>query len=456
MKNRFLYIALLLSVGILFWLGRIYVQQNKQQMHYTGEVEHTYRVIITLHNCEQLLTDAESAQRGYLLTGKDAFRTTYQLAVSRIDSVITRLKEGTSESVKQRVNIKLLEPAIRNRIALMNLNIEKKELHKESEIDLIHSKLLMDKIREYGDEIEKEEYFMLEYRSQEKNRYTQLNDSFLRYTFILACIVFLASVLMIIRELRTRVRVQKMLEKTIFELKQSHEEIGQVSFAASHDLQEPLRKIRTMSTLLTKKFAAQLASDEKDIIQRIDRSAEQLHNRLENLIDFINLVSHPEKATDVNLEHVFRYAFAKTSAESAIILHKTEQLPVIQGYEQQLTLLFLQLLSNAVRYRHPERPLEITIGYSIEESSALKHTDSSARRRYHMITIRDNGIGFDQSFNEKIFLLFQRLHGKEAYGGQGIGLTIARRIMTNHYGFIEAAGVKDEAAIFTLWFPAGQ
>jgi light-regulated signal transduction histidine kinase (bacteriophytochrome) len=294
------------------------------------------------------------------------------------------------------------------------------------------------------------EYLLLAHRNQEKDHYRQLNDSFLRYTFLAACLVFLCSVVMLIRELRTRIRVQKMLEKTIFELKQSQEEIGQVSFAASHDLQEPLRKIRTMSTLLTKKYASQIASDEKDIITRMDRSAEQLHKRLENLIDFINLVSHPEQSKQVQLEHVFRYAFAKTSAEATIVLHKTVQLPVVQGYEQQLTLLFLQLLSNSVRYRHPERALELTVTYSIQENPSFKNGEHNGHRSYHMIALRDNGIGFDQAFNEKIFLLFQRLHNKEEYSGQGIGLTIARRIMTNHYGLIEAAGIKDEAAIFTF------
>ena len=452
MKNRFLYIALGLSICILVWLGRIYIQQNRQQLRYTAEVERTYRTIITLHNCEQLITSAESAQRGYLFTGKEAFKLAYTISAGKMDSILARISDITKDNPKQRVNLKLLAPAIAQRLELMKLNLTRKDGRQGSEIDLLKSKLLMDKIHEYLGEMEKEEYLLLAYRNQEKDYYRQLNDSFLLYTFLLACIVFLGSVGMIIRELRMRVRAQKMLEKTIFELKQSQEEIGQVSFAASHDLQEPLRKIRTMSTLLIKKYAVQIASEEKDIIQRIDRSTEQLHKRLENLIDFINLVSHPEQLTQVNLEHVFRYALAKTSAEYEIMLYKTAQLPVIQGYEQQLSLLFLQILSNAVRYRHPERPLEITVTHSMQEMPKQRHTDGNGHQ-YHMIVIRDNGIGFDQSFNEKIFQLFQRLHSKEAYSGQGIGLTIARRIMTNHYGFIEADGLKDEAAIFTLWFP---
>jgi CHASE3 domain sensor protein len=131
MKNRFLYIALVLSIGILLWLGRIYIQQNKLQLRYTGEVERTYRVIITLHNCEQLLTDAESAQRGYLFTGKEAFKTFYALSVSRIDSTLDQLQSSTADNITQRVNFKLLEPAIRERLALMNLNLERKDNHRD-------------------------------------------------------------------------------------------------------------------------------------------------------------------------------------------------------------------------------------------------------------------------------------------------------------------------------------
>jgi signal transduction histidine kinase len=453
MKSRFLYIALALSVVILALLGRVYVQQNREQLRYTSAVEHTYRVIINLHTCQQLLTTAESAQRGYLLTGEFSSKTAYLLATGSIDSVLSTLRVNTIDNPKQRVLIKLLGPAIKDRLSLMQTNIDNKDVGQPIEISALRrGKLVMEKISEYLAEMEKEEYLLLAYRNQEKDHYQRLNDSFLRYTFLLASLVFLGSVIMIIYELRTRIRIQKMLEKSIFELKQSQEEIGQVSFAASHDLQEPLRKIRTMSTLLIQKYTSQLSADQVDIIQRIDRSTEQLHARLENLIDFINLVSHPEEPRMVNLEHVFRYAFAKISAEHQVILHKTEQLPQIQGYEQQLSLLFLQLLSNCVRFRHSERPLEITVAYGAQETPRQKNTERT-HQHYHKITIRDNGIGFDRSSSEKIFQLFQRLHSKEAYNGQGIGLTIARRIMTNHYGFIEADGIRNEAAIFTLWFP---
>jgi light-regulated signal transduction histidine kinase (bacteriophytochrome) len=255
--------------------------------------------------------------------------------------------------------------------------------------------------------------------------------------------------------LRLRVKAQKMLEKSVFELKQSNEEIEQVSFAASHDLQEPLRKIRTLSTLLSKKFSDKLPSDEKDIITRIDRSSERMHSLLENLIDFTNLVSHPEKLELVNTDQVFTRVFAQVTVGTETGLIKAALLPEIRGYEQQLSLLFTQLLGNSVKFKHAEKPLVLIVSYELRNQTPRRKWfwQNEVTQQYHLITIQDNGIGFDSSFNEKVFLMFQRLHNQFEYGGQGIGLTIARRIMTNHYGYIEADGKKGKGAAFRLWFP---
>jgi signal transduction histidine kinase len=451
MKTRFIYIALLLSLVVLIWLGRIYLVRQGQQIRYTKEVDRTYQAIITLRNTEQLIVDAETSQRGYMLTHLARFRTPYETAVHRIDSSLAHLKEIIHDNPSQRVNIKLLEPAIHERLQILSENMEMRSDQKDFIPRLEKGKLIMDKIRTYIAEMEKVEYNLLGFRENEKNRFLELSISFLKYAFVLACIIFLGSIAMIIYELRTRIRTQKILEKTIFELKQSNEEIEQVSFAVSHDLQEPLRKIRTLSTLLTSKYASSFDSDEKDIIERIDRSTERMHNLLANLIDFTNLVNQTQQSGPVDLDILFMQTFSKLMGDGETALTKQTVLPVIEGYNHQLTLLFSQLLENSLKYRQPGRKLSIDVSY---ELSGKRSWLKNGAKPYHIIRITDNGIGFDKSFNERIFVLFQRLHAKEDYPGQGTGLTIARRIMTNHYGSIEADGKKGEGASFTLFFPA--
>lgn len=438
-----------LSLVVLVWLGRIYLLQNRLQMQYTTEVDRTYQVIITLRNLEQLLADAETSQRGYLLTRNDHFKTPYAEAIPQIDSVLEHLKSIIADNPKQRVYLKLLEPAVRQRETMMQQNMNEKDKDGLRQ-QLREGKLVMDKIRLYVNTMEEEEYALLAYRDKEKNRYQDLNLSFLKYAFSFAGLIFICSIALIIRELRMRIRTQKMLEKTVFELTRSNEEIEQVSFAASHDLQEPLRKIRTLSNLLATKYAHGLPDEEKDIIERIERSSERMHGLLKNLIDFTNLVTHPEKIGSVDLDHQFMDAFNHTMRGVPVTLYKEVQLPIIQGYRQQVALLFTQLLSNSLKYHQPERELTIEVQYALMETAG---TLLQKGKQYHEITIRDNGIGFDNAFREKIFVIFQRLHNKGEYEGQGIGLTIARRIMANHYGFIEADGHSGKGASFTLYFP---
>jgi signal transduction histidine kinase len=451
MKTRFIYIALLLSLVVLVWLGRIYLVRQGQQIRYTKEVDRTYQAIITLRNLEQLIVDAETSQRGYMLTHLARFKAPYEKAVLRVDSALSHMKEIIHDNPSQRVNIKLLEPAIHERLRILSENMEMRSDQKDFIQRLEKGKLSMDKIRVYTADMEKVEYNMLGVRENEKNRFLELSISFLKYAFVLAGIIFLCSIAMIIYELKTRVRTQKMLEKTIFELKQSNEEIEQVSFAVSHDLQEPLRKIRTLSTLLTSKYADSFDTDEKDIIERIDRSTGRMHNLLANLIDFTNLVNQTQQPAPVDLDILFTQTFTKLMGDGETALTKHTVLPVIEGYEQQLSLLFSQLLGNSLKYRQPGRKLSINVSYELSGKRSWLQKDT---KPYHIITISDNGIGFDNSFNERIFVLFQRLHNKEDYPGQGTGLTIARRIMTNHYGFIEADGKKGEGASFMLFFPA--
>jgi signal transduction histidine kinase len=128
-------------------------------------------------------------------------------------------------------------------------------------------------------------------------------------------------------------------------------------------------------------------------------------------------------------------------------------LPVIQGIPFQVRQLFVNLFGNAIKYRQQGRPLRIEVSGSVVASPGLAQAKQYLPARYLRVTVKDNGMGFDAEHSEKIFDMFERLHGRDAYEGTGIGLSICRKIMENHRGLIRAEGYPGEGAVFEAFFP---
>jgi signal transduction histidine kinase len=454
-SNRFVYILFAISVAVLSWLGYTYVNQNRAQLKYTADVEHTYQAIVISKYCENLVLDAETKQRGFLLTGDIHFRQASNASVSQVDSVLLLLKQITAGNSKQRVNIHLLETAIKQRLAILEQNFELLRNQKERVQRLTIGQLLMDKIHVYIKAVEDEENSLLVQRANAKDHYQALNFTFVKYAFLIACVFFAIGVFLIIRELRKRVRTQALLEKSIHDLKRSNEEVEQITFAASHDLQEPLRKIRTLGTLFTKKYQRSMGDEEKDILNRIDKATEKMHLLINDLVDFSGLLNAKEEKEIINLDILFKEAFNKSvKGDTTVKLNMYAALPHIKGYGPQLEILFMQLLDNAVKFRNPLRQLVINVTYRMTVEGSTRNLLKDKRtHRYHQVTITDNGLGFDNDFREKIFVLFQRLHSHDEYPGKGTGLALVKRIITNHYGRIEAHGEKGSGATFSMYFP---
>ncbi|MES2328878.1 MAG: CHASE3 domain-containing protein [Bacteroidota bacterium] len=454
-SNRFIYSLFIVSVLALSWLGYTYVDQNKEQLKYTAAVEHTYQAIILAKYSETLVLDAETKQRGFLLTGDIHFRDASNVSAAKLDDALSRLKNHISDNTKQRVNVYLLETAIRQRLAMIKENFNMPKEERERVWRLQNGQLMMDKIHLYIKTIEDQENSLLIERGQAKDHYQTLNFEFVKYAFLFACLFCGLAVLLLIRELRKRIKAQQLLEKSIMDLKRSNEEVEQITFAASHDLQEPLRKIRILGTLFTKKYEDSLGDSEKDILKRIDSATEKMHLLINDLVDFATLLDTEGKPEMVDLDKTFQDSVEKMAREGKLFkLNMYSALPYIRGHKPQLEILFNQVLDNAVKFKNPLRELVINVTYRMTEAGSLQDRLIDKRtRRYHQVTISDNGLGFDNSFNEKIFLLFQRLHGQDDYAGKGTGLALVKRIMTNHYGHIEAHGEKGSGATFSLYFP---
>lgn len=454
--NRFVYVLFAISVGTLVWLGITYAERNKAQLMYTDRVEHTYKVMIAAQFCEKLLLDAETKQRGFAITGDPHFKQASDLSAERVDSAWSDLRELTIDNPSQRVNVYLLQTAMQQRVGLIQSDPGPTTSKRERADRMEKGQVLMDKIHAYIQMIEKEEEQLLVERRLAKDHYQSLNFSFVKYGFFFACGLCLLALFLIVRELRQRVRTQLALENTVLDLKQRNDEVDQITFAASHDLQEPLRKIGTLSTLLYRKMGDKVDEEGKDILDRIERSTSRTQLLINDLVNFTVLLNHREDPQPVDLDAVFRSAFEKAKQGCpGIKVNRYGVLPFIHGYEAQISILFTQLLDNAVRHRHPDRPLIINVTHGITEGDGVASLiwKTERTKRYHQVTVADNGTGFNNDFKEKIFVLFQRLNPQDSAAGKGMGLAIARRIMTNHYGYIEASGEEGAGATFRMYFP---
>jgi PAS domain S-box-containing protein len=253
-------------------------------------------------------------------------------------------------------------------------------------------------------------------------------------------------------------RYEITLENKISALNRSNRELEEFAYVASHDLQEPLRKISTFSQRLQLKFSDSLGDDGLLYINRIVASCENMRKLIDNLLEFSRL-----SISNHTLEQVdFGVSVVKAMEELDLIIAETNtvvkisQLPVIEAIDSQILQLFVNLLSNSIKFRKETVSLQIDISARKLSKKEKEEYQLSTDLAYFMIQIEDNGIGFEQQYADKIFQLFQRLEGKSEYPGTGIGLSICKKIVNNHNGIIFANGVPEEGATITIILPARQ
>jgi len=245
-------------------------------------------------------------------------------------------------------------------------------------------------------------------------------------------------------------RYEQELELKINDLNRSNKELEQFAYVASHDLQEPLRKIQSFSERLYGKYAPLLEGDGKDYMDRMQNAALRMQILINDLLSFSKLANVAEKLETINLNDIINPILNDFEIEienkKAIITVK--DLPTIMGISAQMRQLFQNLLSNSLKFSREGIVPEIDIW---SEPADLKNPKfSTLEKSAYTIFFKDNGIGFDQKYSEKVFVIFQRLHGRSEYEGTGIGLSICKKIIENHKGFIEAISELGKGTTFKI------
>lgn len=241
------------------------------------------------------------------------------------------------------------------------------------------------------------------------------------------------------------------------DLKRSNQDLEQFAYIASHDLQEPLRKIRAFGDRLETKYKDKLEDTGADYIDRMQHAAERMQNLIQDLLAFSRISRNGIVFQPVDLNVVARDVLEdmETSIEQTNARFTIGTLPLVQGDAVQLKRLFQNLISNAVKFhKHDIAPeIEISASRRSRDNIELNSETLLPGKEYYRISIKDNGIGFDEKYSEKIFNVFQRLHGISEYEGTGIGLAICRKIMNNHGGFIMAKSQENIGSEFIVILP---
>ncbi len=240
-------------------------------------------------------------------------------------------------------------------------------------------------------------------------------------------------------------------------LQQNNEELNQFAYIASHDLQEPARKISIFSKMLEDSLG-EVDERPKNYLKKINNSADRMGNLIRDVLSYSQLSKNNTLFEPVSLNEIAHDSITdfELTIEQTGATIEYHSLPVIEAIPLQMSQLFGNLISNSLKYVRPGIAPVISISGTLLPAGKVNFAYSDEKAAYYRLEFRDNGIGFGQEYADKIFQIFQRLHGKTEYSGTGIGLAICKKIVQNHHGHIEASATQGSGAVFTIYLPEKQ
>ena len=248
------------------------------------------------------------------------------------------------------------------------------------------------------------------------------------------------------------------LDKINNELLKSNSSLEEFAYASSHDLQAPLRKISSFIDRLEKELWEQLNEQQQELFNRIRKSTGRMVALIEDLLTFSYISRGTGETAEIDLNEQVKDVLEDLELDIAEkgAKFKVESLPKVRGNRRQFQQLFQNLINNSIKYTKPDVAPVIEISsYQVTGHDAKRDLPiEAADKLYHLLQLKDNGIGFEQEYADDIFKVFTRLHGNSVYSGTGVGLSIVQKVVENHYGYVWAESRPGEGAVFKILLPA--
>lgn len=465
------FIALLVIGIVTYRAVQTLISQNER-------VVHTQEVLVGLQRIRTAIVQAESDGRGYMITGDPAFSDAFNNRVRELPGMVESLRQLTADNPAQTARFETLQTALSSRLELLNTYVVRREqagvFGIPTTTDIAEGRRRMEVLRAALDDIGNEERRLLNARVDAAAR----TGRQLLFTVVLAIAVLTVLLGLVFYltyrdiqnrkanearlrtardELEERVR-ERTAELTVLntELERSNRELEDFAFVASHDLQEPLRKIQAFGDRLLKVQGPKFDDQGRDYLGRMHAAAERMHVLINDLLSYSRVTTKAQPFQPTDLAKLVGEVLddLENRIETTGGSVKLDQMPTIDADAVQMRQLFQNLIANALKFSKADLPPEVIVGSEI--ISAESDNGRPAPEGLARITVRDNGIGFDEKYLDRIFTPFQRLHGRNEYEGTGIGLAVCRKIVERHGGSLTAKSTPGEGATFIATLPLAQ
>jgi len=459
-------IKIIFILLIIFSLGLSilsYVRSNSI-VNAAGDVNHTNLVKLELKNVYSNLRDMESGIRGYVITSKPFFLENFYKDESIIVVGFNRLDSMTNDNPLQQKNLVGLHLLVNKKIEWLKSQIDTTYSKKITVQKVLESQVVMKDVHIQIDKMTDAENKLLEKRSLELDK-KELQTPRIAISFALISILILVVLyLKTMKSLRLEVSnktneladsLESVLQKNI-ELVRLNKELESINYVSSHDLQEPLRKMQVFASKIETDEHENLSETVKYSIKRVSESAKRMQMLVQDFMAYARTTDNGLKFEDIYLDEVIDEVKTELidviSEKNAII--EVSQLCKAHIIRSQFRQLLNNVISNSLKYSNPEVPLRIIINGIILKGHQSKNHTLLPEKNYCQISISDNGIGFDPIYNVRVFDIFSRLHNEKQYEGTGIGLSLVKKIVENHSGFVTAIGVLGKGLTIEIIIPS--